>query len=534
MSFFALKISDANAVDTVNSIKSGSDNIVIQQLNQLDNELVLGSKVFLQLGGDRVSWDKGLIGLAEIISEPFDKGYDPNNSRNFKLGLKMVLVLKHVIKREDFRFYVDAYDAGGIGPNTRGEQNQAIKALTEKQAYAILRAMAEQDTSIAEKIRTIFNKEECDAIFGKMKCMVERMMTYSESVASLRESNDFSEEDSSDISLPNKAKGGFNKIFYGAPGCGKSHYVKQLLQDAGADEKNIFRVTFHPEYTNYDFVGQILPSVEEKTDEVTGEVKEIVKYQFNPGPFTLALRRAYETNEMVYLVIEELNRGNAAAIFGDLFQLLDRIRNTEKPDYSESEYPISNPNLQDYIIKFGDKDIVVEILHRVERGIYIPGNLTILATMNSSDQNVFTLDTAFKRRWYFEQISNDIKKDANHTYKNWFVPGTDVTWERFLVAINDKILDYKIHNQTNEDKRLGKYFVTRECLTEHVENIRDVKEIAKIFAYKILEYVWNDVCKIGREEWFDTEKYRTLEELIEAFVSPEEGSTPLDVFQITF
>ena len=150
--------------------------------------------------------------------------------------------------------------------------------------------------------------------------------------------------------------------------------------------------------------------------------------------------------------------------------------------------------------------------------------------MNSSDQNVFTLDTAFKRRWSFEQISNDILKDTDHKYKNWFIPGTDVTWERFLVALNDEILKYKLHNQTNEDKRLGKYFVTRDCLTENSGDINDVKEIAENFAYKVLEYVWNDVCKIGREEWFDTEKNRTLEDLIDSFVNPPEDCGPLDVF----
>lgn len=136
MSYFALKISDPASVDLVNSIKAGSENFVIQQLNQLESDLKVGEKVFIQLGGDKVSWDKGLIGLAQIIKEPYDKGYDSSNARNFRLGLKMILTLENVIKREEFRFYVDAYDAGGIGPNTKGEQNQAIKSLMDKQAYS--------------------------------------------------------------------------------------------------------------------------------------------------------------------------------------------------------------------------------------------------------------------------------------------------------------------------------------------------------------------------------------------------------------
>lgn len=334
------------------------------------------------------------------------------------------------------------------------------------------------------------------------------------------------------VSLMPRAKGGLNKIFYGAPGCGKSRHVSDMLAEVPVDESNIIRVTFHPEYANCDFIGQILPTVEMKTDEATGEEKEIVKYIFNPGPFTLALQKAYETNEMVFLIVEEINRGNAAAIFGDMFQLLDRVKDSSSPNYSASEYPVSNPNMQKYLIStISDPAIRTEL----EKGVFIPSNLTIYATMNSSDQNVFTLDTAFKRRWFFEQISNDINKDSNHDYRSWYVPGTEVTWALFLTKLNDKILDYKLQNQTNEDKRLGKYFVTKDCLVDPTNIPSEVAEIAQNFSYKVLEYVWNDVCKIGREEWFDTEHYKTLEDLIEAFVNPKEGETPLSVFQnITF
>ena len=197
-----------------------------------------------------------------------------------------------------------------------------------------------------------------------------------------------------------------------------------------------------------------------------------------------------------------------------------------------SEYPVSNPNMQKYLIEsISDEAIKAEL----QNGVFIPSNLTIYATMNSSDQNVFTLDTAFKRRWSFEQISNDINKDTGHAYKTWYLPGTEVTWADFLTKLNDKILDYKLQNQTNEDKRLGKYFVTKDCLVDPADIPGDVSEIAQNFAYKVLEYVWNDVCKIGREEWFDTETYKTLEDLIEAFINPKEGDTPLSVFQnITF
>lgn len=310
--------------------------------------------------------------------------------------------------------------------------------------------------------------------------------------------------------------GGYNKIFYGAPGCGKSFIINKMLDDANVIDDNRFRVTFHPEYSNCDFVGQILPTVEKKFNETTGVEEEIVKYKVNPGPFTLALERANQTNDMVYLVIEEINRGNAAAIFGDLFQLLDRVNDQSKPNWGESEYPICNVIINDYLRKDKNAKMV------------IPSNLTIYATMNTSDQNVFTLDTAFKRRWSFEQISNNIEKDVDHKYKGYYVPGTGVTWEKFLTIINKEILKHKI---TSEDKRMGKYFVSKDCLTETVCDIVDVKVEAEKFAYKVLEYIWNDVCKISKDDWFDTSALLTLEDLIDAFVNPKEDESPLAVFK---
>lgn len=240
MSFFALKISDPASGSLVNDIKAGSQTITIQQLNQLEGELKSGEKVFIQLGGDKVSWDKGLIGLAQITGEPSDKGYDVKNPRNFKLGLKMILILNGVIKREEFRFYVDAYDAGGIGPNTRGEQNQAIKALTDKQAYAILRAMAERQEELANKIMELFSEDECKKIFGKMPCMVESNMTYEESLACSRNSDGVEEETddvmelvfNTAIDTPYER----NRIVFGAPGTGKSYKLKE---DCNSMKKNM-------------------------------------------------------------------------------------------------------------------------------------------------------------------------------------------------------------------------------------------------------------------------------------------------------
>ena len=319
------------------------------------------------------------------------------------------------------------------------------------------------------------------------------------------------------IDSGDKEKGGYNKIYYGAPGCGKSQLVKRKLKPIEEeDDSRIIRTTFHPEYSNSDFVGQILPKIDEENN--------IVTYEFNPGPFTLALKKALSINKMVYLVIEEINRGNAAAIFGDLFQLLDREKahldnGDENPKWGTSEYPITNPNMQKYLgMSENDK-------------VYIPSNLTIIATMNTSDQNVFTLDTAFKRRWSSELVDNDIVNDTNHPYKKWYVPYSNVTWEKFLINVNEKIVSSSI-NQISEDKRMGKYFVNKECLVESIdEDAYAMSEAAKNFAYKVLEYLWNDVCKINKDEWFDLEKYKTLEDLITDFIAGCEAGDSLQVFK---
>ena len=261
------------------------------------------------------------------------------------------------------------------------------------------------------------------------------------------------------------------------------------------DKENRIRTTFYQDYTNTDFVGQILPKVhEDKT----------VTYEFNPGPFALALKKAIENpDKAVALIIEELNRGNAASIFGDIFQLLDRDKN------GRSQYEITNTNLQDYLNQcFAEQKIVFN-------NIRIPANLHIVATMNTSDQNVFTLDTAFKRRWQFEKIRNQFTTD--HEYKDYYVPGMpDVTWKQLVDAINAFIVNQP-DDLTAEDKQLGVYFVTKETLCEKQEECSD-KAKMKSFAYKLFEYLWDDVAKFAHADWFGAD-IKTLDQLIDAFVN---------------
>lgn len=299
---------------------------------------------------------------------------------------------------------------------------------------------------------------------------------------------DFEEDVDFDFSS-SKIKDGQNLIVYGTPGCGKSYFVQHtLLKDY--KEENYIRTTFFQDYTNTDFVGQILPVVNEDRS---------VEYKFNPGPFTLALEKAIRNpDEKVALVIEELNRGSAASIFGDIFQLLDRKDGV-------SEYSITNINIIKYLEEQFNGKYAFDC-------IKLPSNLSIFATMNTSDQNVFTLDTAFKRRWKFKKLAN--KFNSEHTFKDKFVPGANITWEDMVDEINGYILDNN-DGLNNEDKQIGVYFVDGKGMRDTKESKADDKDIEE-FAYKVLEYLWDDVAKFQRDRWFDDE-IKSLDDLVEKF-----------------
>ncbi len=283
-------------------------------------------------------------------------------------------------------------------------------------------------------------------------------------------------------------------IYYGAPGTGKSHKIKEALgeyEDCSADKKvpkaNIFRTTFHPDSDYSTFVGAYKPTKGKRPlyglfgkDTVRmkdGEdlFEDIITYKFVPQAFLNAYIRAYQTDENVYLIIEEINRGNCAQIFGDLFQLLDRDEN------GKSEYSIkADADLRVFLEeKLGEDNPGIK-----DGELSLPSNLYIYASMNTSDQSLFPIDSAFKRRWDWEY--EPIK------YKNtdWkiVIDGTGYLWTSFQRIINEKIL-----NATNsEDKMLGDYFV----------NPSDGIITDKVLLNKILFYLWNDVCKDGEGDIF--------------------------------
>lgn len=258
------------------------------------------------------------------------------------------------------------------------------------------------------------------------------------------------------------------KITYGAPGTGKSWRTNKLVEDG---QVQCFRTTFHPDSDYSTFVGAYKP-----TKNTTG-----LTYEFVPQTFVKAYKAAWlDMTKPVVLVIEEINRGNCAQIFGDLFQLLDR------KDDGYSAYPIdADSDLESHLSASFANASITDAEVKSGKKLILPPNLYIWATMNTSDQSLFPIDSAFKRRWDWEYvpISNPHDKDPNFTERKVVVGTNKYNWWKFITKVNDCILDVI----KSEDKQLGYFFVKAPDVTGEIT--------AKQFVNKVLFYLFNDVFK---------------------------------------
>lgn len=321
---------------------------------------------------------------------------------------------------------------------------------------------------------------------------------------------------------------GRNILLYGVPGSGKSWTIQH---EYCTPKTHVERLVFHPDYTYSDFVGQILPNVAEDGQ---------ISYKFTPGPFTSILRDAYADPEGDYvLIIEEINRGNAPAIFGEVFQLLDRKVEIKEHDdefpIGTSEYGITNPNIANVV--YGNPN----------QKVRIPSNLSIIGTMNTSDQNVFTLDTAFQRRWEMRLIENNFDT-VDLKLADAYILDTTVTWRNFCTTINDIVIGNSTRMTSSEDKRLGAYFVhvsdlifdekmgnlsdgiydelrnkenTGSLVIAEYNRLREIRQAMqqnRKFPEKVIKYLWDDAFKFNRESVFEVTQYQSLEAVIKAFL----------------
>lgn len=303
----------------------------------------------------------------------------------------------------------------------------------------------------------------------------------------------------------------YQRIFFGAPGTGKSYKLNEDAKHYFGD--NFKRVTFHPNYMYSNFVGQYKPyPVEDNPEKIT--------YKFVPGVLIRQIVEAFDNPDKNYLVIiEEINRANVAAVFGDLFQLLDRSND------GESEYSIAvTKELQDYFRNesFVKSSLFEELQNKLNdfSELYLPHNLYIWATMNSADQGVMPMDTAFKRRWEFTYLGvNDAADNNAAEFEKYVfeVNGVKYNWDMYRRGINDRLSRLNIP----EDKLLGPYFLSKNILTNENKSY-----IADVLKNKVLMYLYEDAGRAFRGRLFREGSYNTYSQLCAEF-----DKDPLSIFK---
>ncbi|MHA7136602.1 McrB family protein [Rossellomorea arthrocnemi] len=311
-------------------------------------------------------------------------------------------------------------------------------------------------------------------------------------------------EENADYKLRNET---VQKIIYGPPGIGKSFSVTSDIQESyinfRLDEDNpfVFRTTLHPEYSYNDFIGQVMPVVKE--DEIT--------YDFTAGIFTQALDKAIKNPQNdVYLVLEEMSRANVAAIFGDIFQLLDR-------NGGVSEYKVNH-------------DLISNEIYKTKKKIFLPKNLHIIGTVNTSDQNVYVMDTAFKRRFDFEYMSLKPVRDKGIILNNYlmsFVNSNgleiDCDWTDFYQVLNKYIVK---ELNLSEDKQIGQFFIKFG---------EDREKNKKSINNKLLQYLWQDIhqASFSNKSLFN-ENVKTFSEAHEELEKCLNSERPISIFSDDF
>lgn len=312
-----------------------------------------------------------------------------------------------------------------------------------------------------------------------------------------------------------------NYIFFGAPGTGKSYELNKLAigtnDEPGLFGKNcVTRVTFYPDYTNSQFVGSFKPYSDLKDGSK-------ISYKFVAGPFlNTYLKAITHPYDNYALLIEEINRANPAAVFGDVFQLLDRDKN------GDSVYQIANSKeMADYIDEYlgnlsndekatienyYDPDLKFDDFREMSREeLRLPPNMYIWATMNSADQGVFPMDTAFKRRWDFRYMGINEGQDSDIdgmplSELRVSCGESDVRWNDLRKAINNFLITDDI--KVNEDKLLGPFFVSPSALTR--------ERFTQVFKDKVLLYLYEDAGKTKRTKIFRA-GLKTYSQVCDAF-----------------
>lgn len=445
--------------------------------------------------------------MYEIIVESLEKykyGRDNDGSRSSKSDVDPPTLFIRAILDLDYISYNEFEYLLWKLANYGGNYSETIEEISQKRLDGMV--VSNEDASLkrysdAKPLMYLTKIGFFNSIDSNISISEEVLQRYNDRLRNLKVYNIdidiFVHEQDQEMKKENLSKlKGKNLILYGAPGTGKSFELNRRYSS------NQMRVTFHPEYSYHDFVGSYRPEPLYKKEDTSNFVNEenqvfekgepYINYRFVPGPLTLMLESAISSlnssNPQIYtLIIEEINRANTPAVFGDLFQLLDR-ENT-----GESTYGVTNLEILKYLKS-------KEIIDPNQKEIKLPNNLNLVASMNSADQGVFVMDSAFKRRWIFEYLSID-PEEAKHKDELVSYNGGKIRWADFVLECNRLLAD----NRINEDRHIGPYFLKQG---EPSNN--------DIFSSKLLMYLWDDVGRTMRSKLFKNE-IKTFSQLVKLY-----------------
>lgn len=446
------------------------------------------------------------IDSKEQLSELYEANYDKNNrGRGQDVGqiwrfIHDVKVGDYVIFAENTVFHIGRIESDYCYDTTERESqdsdyksNRKVKWLKKNISRSVLSTNLHNSLKTAMSIWTLndYRSAVLDLLRG----------TYAKDGDTDMASEYIEPVYNTELSVRNER----NRIVFGAPGTGKSFRLKSDCEDLMEKTSGTYeRVTFHPDYSYSQFVGTYKP--------VMGEDGNSIRYDFVPGPFMRVYVDAIKSGrtgspKAHLLLIEEINRAKVAAVFGDVFQLLDRDGD------GVSEYEIqASEDIRRYLAK--ELGGLPDNYNKIK----LPNNMFIWATMNSADQGVFPMDTAFKRRWNFEYLGiNESEKEIIGVGKI-VLPGEPdaVEWNAVRRAINDRMAsEYRI----NEDKLMGPFFLAKKVIASDENGmIIDAEKFMEAFKSKVIMYLYEDAVKQRKHDFFngcDSSKYSSVCEAFE-------------------
>lgn len=462
--FFSIRTKDRA---TVSAILEKRKSIVFDGLNVLQDSLKKGRKVFLVLGGDRPTWETGLIGVGTIGREPYDVGY---SGRNFRVDVDVEILLDKPIKREDLVPYGDTYGTIGIAPVTKWEPNQAVSQVPEKNAIALMRAMLDLCPAIEADLEAAVDERTMLRIKGATKILVGVDVTFGEKVSdSIYEmlQPEEAEEDPADSSGDPYTREHFlnevfmtaerydhlsellrrkkNIILAGAPGVGKTFIAERLAYSfmGVRDSSRIEMIQFHQSYSYEDFIMGYRPT------ESGFELKDGVFYTF-------CNNADKDPKHDYFFLIDEINRGNLSKIFGELFVLLESDKRGKKLKMVYSGRTFS-----------------------------VPDNVYIIGMMNTADRSLAMLDYALRRRFAFFEIEPGFGTEG---FKKYQSPGENAKFDRLLGCVESLNSTIANDDSLGEGFRIGhSYFMTEDPITD--------EWLASVVEYELIPLL--------EEYWFD-------------------------------